>query len=168
MNVTIKGKPNLFQVGTQSIGSDGTSVTGTSSINTGQVVIPINKLETQIHISRESAQYAVSQGNLVDYVRQQIVDGARETINALIINADTQTNITTGNVNKKTNGANPVALDTTKYFLTQDNGLRKVAIANTITSAAAISKTQYQNILLALGEYADENEQLLWIASPDA
>ena len=168
VKVSIKGAPRLFNKGAQTEWSDGTNVTGADSLRTGQVTIDIAKFSTQIFISREEARYAVTQWSLVEYVKSMILKGAAETITSVIINGDTQSNITTGNVNKKTNGANPVALAGTEHFLTLDNGLRKVAIANTVVAAAAISRSQYQATLLKLGDYAADAPNLMWIASADA
>lgn len=168
ITVNIKGVPRLMKKGSQGSGSNGSEMTGTQSHNTDEVVISIGKFKDTIFVSHESMQYYAGQWTLLQNVQNEIKEAMKETVNAVIINADTQTNITTGNVNKKTNGANPVALDTTQYFLTLDNGTRKVGIANTVVAAAALSRTTYSNCFLAVGDYAADYKNLLWIASADA
>lgn len=165
-NVPVKGRVGLFKKGSESGGSTGTNVTGDNSMDTGEVTLPIKKFDTKVFISIEELQYATDR-QLMQTVRQKILTAGAETITSLIINGDTQTNTATGNVNHKDNGT-PTALDTTQHYLHLDNGLRKVGIANTAygsLSPAALSRTTYQNMLLGLGDYADDEANLLWLLS---
>ncbi len=163
--VSVKGRVNKFAKWAEFTGwKFYDNLNEDNAMATTRLTLPITKFSTMISVSKEELQYSTDRG-LFNTIQNSIVRAANETITASILNWDTETNTATWNVNWKDSGT-PVSLDTTKYFLNLNNGLRKLAIANTITGWAVAHDTSiYKGMLETLGDYAAEPKDCLWILS---
>lgn len=167
VKVSIKGKVDKFNKG-----SEFTSVSShfyenldpNNALASGRVTIPINEYQTKVMVTKQELQYSTDR-QLFTTIQDKIVKAASRTQTALLLNADTETNTATGNVNHKDSGT-PVSLDTTSYYLNQNNGLRKLGIANGIIGGSvAYDSSVYKEMLDLLGDYSAETDNLMWILS---
>lgn len=138
---------------------------GTSGFATWKVTIAPKKYDIAIPVSIEELQYTTVE-NLLEKVRTKIFEWAAETIDAVIINWDTQaTTSWTWNVNHK-DAWTPVALDTTSYYLNNDNWIRKLWVANTIVwGSRAMDRSVYTAMYRKIWKFYARPDKLLWIHS---
>lgn len=163
--ISVKGRVNKFAKGSEwTGGAFYGSLNEDNAMQTARLTLTIAKYSTMISVSKEELQYSTDRG-LFNTIQNAIIRASNETITGAIINSDTQATTSSGNVNHKDAGT-PVALDTTKYYLALDNGLRKLAIANTISGGAVAHDTSvYKGMLSTLGDYAAEPQDCLWLLS---
>jgi len=127
---------------------------------TDKVTIEIKKYNKMIAISKEELQNSTDR-SLFATIQNKIVQAAARTQTAALFNGDTQTNTATGNVNHKNSGT-PVSLDTTQYYLKNNNGLRKLGITNGIVGGAvAFDSSIYKEMQTGIGDYASDYENLM-------
>lgn len=137
IKVPIKGHTQLFKTSAESKGTQGTGITGWNDVSTGEVEINIQKFEYTVFMSSEAVHRYVANGTLVNEVRKEILNSQSETITNYILNKSTTGLVALAKTNEVGNDTTPSALD------------------------AAFLK----NMQLALGEYAAEDDKLLWIGS---
>lgn len=163
VQVSVKGKVDKFKGGSErtSISSNYfETLNSNNSMATDKVTIGIKKYSTMIAISKEELQYSTDR-SLFSTIQNKIVQAAARTQTAALFNGDTQTNTATGNVNHKDSGT-PVSLDTTQYYLKNDNGLRKLGITNgKIGGAVAFDSSVYKEMQTQIGDYASDYENLM-------
>lgn len=164
--ISIKWRTQKFNKGSEFTGwAFYGSLNENNAMQTARLTLPIVPFSTMIALSKEEIQYSTDK-QLLNTVQNAIVRASNETITAVILNGDTETNTATPwNVNHKDAWV-PVALDTTKYYLNVNNGLRKLAIANTITGwNVAHDSSIYKGMFETLWDYAAEPSDCLWILS---
>lgn len=162
--ISVKGRVNKFTTGSEwTGGAFYGSLNEDNAMATARLTLPIAKFSTMISISKEELQYSTDRG-LFNTVQNAIVRASNETITSVILNGDTQSNTATGNVNQKDNGTGTALAS--QHWLAINNGLRKLAIANTITGGAVAHDTSvYKGMLSTIGDYAAEPQDCIWILS---
>lgn len=125
---------------------------------TTQVTIQQMPFIAEVDIS--DAQLRYNAVNTEQYVKTRLAEGMAYTVDALIINGDSETGAT-GNVNKD-DGA-PTAKT---YYLSIDGGIRERAINGSYTyNVGTLAASDYSEILNLLGEYSERPEDCLFIQS---
>lgn len=125
---------------------------------TKQVTLTQKPFICEVDISDEQLKYNAV--NTEQYVKDRIAEGMAYTVDALIINGDSETG-GTGNVNL--DDAAPTA---GTYYLSIDGGIRERAINGGYTvNVGTLAADDYSAILAKLGEYAERPEDCLFIQS---
>lgn len=133
---------------------------GTQKLPTGKVTIVQKKYKSTADISDEELRFS-SVAELEAKVRERLLKGAARTVDAAIINGDTETGAT-GNVNSD-DGA-PVA---TSYYLGAD-GLRKTGIVTNSTDTvdmATIDWADYVDMMTKMGHLGADPSSLVYITN---
>lgn len=163
VQVSIKGKVDKFNGGAERTSISSSyyeNLNSNGAMATDKVTIAIKKYNKMIAISKEELQYSTDR-SLFATIQNKIVQAAARTQTAALFNGDAQTNTATGNVNHKDSGT-PVSLDTTQYYLKNDNGLRKLGITNgKIGGAVAFDSSVYKEMQTQIGDYASDYENLM-------
>jgi len=149
--VPVIGEANLFQWNTEWTTGAGSLTPANNWPMTDKVVISQWQFITTVDVSDRELTYATDR--LEAIIRERVNRSAGETIDAVIINGDSAT---TGNVNW--------TYSATAYYAQQDNGIRKVGIANTAISVGTLTSAQYLAVKDVLDpRYQAELNDLLFI-----
>jgi len=112
----------------------------------------------KVDISDEQLNYSVA--NVEQYVRDRLVDGMAYTVDAVIINGDSETG-GTGNVN-----SDDAAPASNKYYLKIDGGIRERVINGGYTvNAGTLDAGDFADMISQIGEYAENTEDCLFITN---
>lgn len=126
---------------------------------TSQITLNQKGFIAEIDISDDQLKYNAV--NTEKYVKERLALGMAYTVDALIINGDSETGAT-GNVNSD-DGA-PTA---TKYYLKNDGGIRERGINGSYSyNAGTLAASDYSELLSVMGEYGIDPEDILFIQSP--
>ena len=127
-----------------------------SKATTAQITLNQASFILEVDINDEQLEY-----NAVDteaYVREEIARGMGMTVDALIINGDSETGAT-GNVN-----SDDGAPASKKYYLKIDGGIRERAINGSYTvDVGTLDAADYSSLMATLGEYGAYPEDLLFL-----
>lgn len=161
--VPIVGEIGLFQGNSEWEDAPGTDPDGTrgTKLPTGEVQINQGMFYIEVPISKRLLNYSVT--DLYNLVVDKIRKSAGRTVDAVILNGDTAL---TGNVNRDgfDFGTLTPAQRDAYYYLQCDNGIRKLGIANG-TSIGAFDEDDLLDLTENLGQYGDDDENLLFITS---
>jgi len=112
----------------------------------------------EIDVSDDQLRYNAA--NTEQYIRDRIAQAMAYTVDALIINGDSETGAT-GNVN-----LDDAAPASTKYYLKIDGGIRERAINGSYTKDfGTLAASDFSDLLSVLGEYATEPSDCLFLTS---
>lgn len=151
--VPIIGEADLFEWNSEWTTGAWTLTPGDHGPDTDKVMITQWQFITTVDISKRELRYATDR--LEAIVRERINRAAARTIDAVIINAD-DTASGSGNINW--------TYSWSPYFVQQDNGIRKVGIANTGVNVWTITAWQYLAVKNVLDtRYQWELKDLLFI-----
>lgn len=161
--VPIVGEIGLFQGNSEWEDAPGTDPDGTrgTKLPTGEIQINQGMFYIEVPISKRLLNYSVT--DLYNLVVDKIRKSAGRTVDAVILNGDTAL---TGNVNRDgfDFGTLTPAQRDAYYYLQCDNGIRKLGIANG-TSIGAFDEDDLLDLTENLGQYGDDDENLLFITS---
>lgn len=150
------GEAGLFSGNSEwTDGSNVNNLAASDYMVTGKVSIEQSPFILNIPVSKRELNYGPAQ--LESILRDRISMSALRTASAFILNADSASS---GNVNLE--GATPA---TTLYYTKGDNGIRKVAIANTVVDVGGMDEDDLLKIIDVLGEYASDISNCLWIVN---
>lgn len=132
-------------------------ITPDTKLPTDEVMIQQYKYTATVGLSDEEVQYSIV--DVLANVNRKLALSAGETIQAMIINGDTET--ATGNINN-----DEVAPSADQYYL-GGNGLRKTALASATTSfdAGTLAWDDYLQMVTLLGDNASDPSMLLFLAN---
>jgi HK97 family phage major capsid protein len=155
--VPVKGEVGFFHPNTEpTTGALGPVGEGTHRLATDEVTVTQGQFIAKVALSKRILNYAI--GDLETYVKEALAKSAARTQEALILNADSTAGMT-GNVNL--NDSTP---DATSYYLEQDNGLRKIAIADTANLTVDVAALDLGDFLKMMNIVGDlPIEQCAWI-----
>lgn len=156
--VAVKGEVGFFHPNTEpTTGALGPVGEATHRLATGEVTISQGQFIAKVAVSKRELNYAID--DLQSTVSERLARSAARTIEALILNADDETGAT-GNVN-----LDDAAPASTSYYLEQDDGLRKLALATAALNinAGVLDMGDFLNGLNAVGDLAADPSQLLWL-----
>lgn len=156
------GEVGLYSTGTEwtTGGLYGQVAQGTDKLPTGKVTITQYKYKASVDISDEELRFS-SVDQLEAKVKERLLSSAGRTVDAAIINGDTETGVT-GNVNS--DDAAPTA---GSYYLNSD-GLRKVGLVTNSTDAidlATLEWADYVDMVTAMGHLGANPEDLVFITN---
>lgn len=161
--VPIVGEIGLFQGNSEWTDAPGTDPDGTrgTKLPTGEIQINQGMFYIEVPISKRLLNYSVT--DLYNLVVDKIRKSAGRTVDAVILNGDTSL---TGNINRDgfDFGTLTPAQRDAYYYLQCDNGIRKLGIANG-TSIGAFDEDDLLDLTENLGQYGDDDENLLFITS---
>lgn len=130
--VPVIGEVDLFKGNTEWTTWAGSTTPANNGPHTGEVVITQGQFITTVSISKRELNYAPER--LEAIVRERINRAAARTIDAVLINGDTDSS---ANING--------TFDSTAYYAQVDNGIRKVWLTNT-SSVGTITASAYLGI----------------------
>lgn len=131
--VPVIGEAELFKGNTEWTTGAASFTPADNWPHTDKVLISQGQFILDITISKRELNYSVA--DLANIVRDRINRSAGRTVDASIINADSATS---GNINGTYDG--------TAYYAQQDNGIRKLGIANTAVSVGALTSASLLSV----------------------
>lgn len=152
----ILGESDYFIPNDEFTGATGTLPdlpSGTQKPQTDKLSISQAQFKKEVQISKKLAHYGPS--DFVSKVTQVLTMGAAKTIDAFILNADSDTS---GNINL--DGGSPSGV----YYLNGNSSIRLVAIDDTNThGATTLAAADFVSVMGLIGDYAADLDDLLWI-----
>jgi HK97 family phage major capsid protein len=153
---SIMGDLGLFQKGDAEFTTGGIADTANAKtkIPTAKIDLVQKQYAITVDLSDYELRFNVARDNLVNIINNKIVERMMPTIEAAFLNSDTVT-AATGNVNS--DDAAPAG---TEYYLAQDNGIRKTALAGgatTSSDAGALDINDLFDMEKALGINNDDS-----------
>lgn len=149
--VPVIGEADLFQWNTEWTTGAWSFITPANHWpHTGEITITQGQYITTVSVSKRELNYAPEQ--LEAIIRERINRAAARTIDAVIINGDTASS---WNVNG--------TYSATACYAQNDNGIRKVGIANTVVNCGALDSADFLSVknVLDAGYQADLNNLLV-------
>ena len=141
-------------------GEDPTGANG-SKLQTAEARIEQGQFLIEVPISKRQLNYSIT--DLYKLIVERIQKSAARTIDALLLNADKSE---TGNVNR--DGFDFSTLTSAQkeayYYLQNDNGIRKLGIANGV-DIWTLDEDDLADLTEQLGQYGDDDENLLYITA---
>lgn len=157
VKVPLIGDTGYFAAGSEKT-SGAFAVTAGGTAPTGEVTITQAKYTMKLDITDELDTFSAYPEQLKTALQRRIAASMSKTIEGLIINADSVT-ASTGNVNS--DDAAPTA---GTYYLNADNGVRKLAIANTYTkSVGTLTLASFTDVMGVLGDFAADPAECMWL-----
>lgn len=115
----------------------------------------------KVDISDEQLKYNAV--NTEEYVRERILEGMAYTVDAVIINGDSEAGAT-GNVN-----LDDAAPASTKYYLKIDGGIRERVINGSYNvNGGTLDSSDFLSMISGIGEYASAPEDCLILSNRSA
>lgn len=157
--VSVIGEAGFFYPNSEpTTGALGPVGQATHRLATGEVTITQGQFIAKIAISKRELNYSIT--DLEALIKRRLAESAARTIEALIINGDSEAGAT-GNVNK--DDGTPSA--TTDYYMEQDHGLRELAINGTSLTidGGTLDMADLIGCMNKLGDLAANPADLLWL-----
>lgn len=143
------GKADKFSVNTEWTSGNTSFTASATKPKTSEVTIVQGQLILEIPVSKREANYEFV--NLENILRNRIAQSFAETIDSILINADSAT---TNNING--------TFDATQHWSCQPAGIRKVGIANTAVNVGTLAATSYLDVFQVLDPgYSTDLDNLL-------
>lgn len=159
LKVPVIGEVDFFQGNSEPTTGALTESQATHRLATGEVTISQGSFIASISVSKRELNYAV--GDLEKILKEKLAASAARTIEALILNADSEAG-STGNVN-----LDDAAPTSTVYYLQQDHGIRELAIngAALTVDCGTLDYTDFFDIMAKVGEFAADPSQCMWLTN---
>lgn len=157
--VPVIGDPGLFLGNTEWTTGTPAQAQGNTKNPTQEVTINQGQFIMTIDVSKRLLNYSVA--DLEQILKMKLAQSFGRTIDALIINGDTEAGAT-GNVN-----LDDAAPSTTAYYMQVDHGLRELAI-NAAASAGIVDVGTFEfadflDVLNKMGDLASDPSQILFL-----
>ncbi len=161
--VPIKGEVPFFTKNSEWTTGAPYSTQGTAPqrMPTAEVTITQAPLIAYVDISKRELNYSIV--DLENIVKTELARSASRTIEAMLINADTETG-STGNINSD-DQAPATTYGADHYSLILDNGLRKIGLANTSIDGSTLDMGDFLSAAKVLGSLFSNPADCLWLTN---
>lgn len=155
--VPVIGELGTFKGNSEWTTGAGTIDQGNTLAPTGSVTITQGEFKLSIDVSKRELNYASDK--LESILKERIALSMADTIDALILNGDSETGAT-GNVN-----SDDGAPASTSYYLQNDGGVRELGIngSGTSVNVGTLAIADFISTMNVLGDFMASPEDCLWV-----